>query len=143
MNPQSAIYQYHQYYPTIPFSREILFTCGCRFFREELKTLSSRQRLCPVHGARVYQYIFTCCDCGRAVYKKKWTPGFVCKPCGLVRKRVYTKLYGMGCFEFEDDNTDTSFQIIGKKLGIKRQFVAIILGLAIAKLRENKALLNV
>lgn len=143
MNHNSPLYLYNQYYPNIPMSREVLFTCNCRFFWEELPVHINGRRLCPVHKTFVYRYIFTCCDCGRMVYRKTHVKTIVCKSCRKVRQRVYTKLYNMKCFEFEDDDALTGFGVIGKELKISRQMVENIYHLAIRKLKKKSILKSI
>ena len=143
MNPNSAIHQYNQYYPNIPLSREVLFTCNCRYFREELPFLPSHQRLCPIHKARAYRYIFTCADCGRIVYRKRWSPSACCKSCAPIRREVYWQLYKTGSFESDDDYVAASFQKIAIRFRISRERAEKIYRRAIEKLRKKQILKSI
>ncbi len=73
MNADDNLREFKQYYPDIPMSRELIFKCGCRHWREDI---TSRPMVCPDHCERVKYYLTTCPDCGRVVIRKNYSRVF-------------------------------------------------------------------
>lgn len=131
IDPQSPLYLYNQYYPNIPMSRELIFFCGCRHWRENIK---SHPLVCPDHCKRVKYHLTTCPDCGRVVIRKRHSRHSTCNQCSKVRRIVYLELHKNGCFDSDDVVT---FRDIGRKVGLTREHTEVIYKQAMKKLRKR------
>ena len=131
MNADDNLREFKQYYPDISMSRELIFKCGCRHWREDI---TSRPMVCPDHCERVKYYLTTCPDCGRVVIRKNYSRVPVCGQCTKIRREVYLELHSAGCFEPDEYPTFTD---IGMKLGLSAPYVGVVYKNAMKKLKDN------
>ena len=131
MNAEDNLREFKQYYPDIPMSRELIFHCGCRHWREDI---TSHPLICPDHCARVKYHLTTCPDCGRVVIRKRHSRHHTCGQCSKVRRMVYLELHRDGCFDSDDVVT---FRDIGRQVGLTREHTEVIYKQAMKKLRKR------